>query len=66
MGDPIMTDPKALIEPQKICRHCDGSGLIARSYQFPLAYRGPGPVPEDARHVYEDTCDVCGGGGRVY
>lgn len=44
-----------------ICERCNDSGTIAVSVYFPMSYRGPGPVPEDARGVTDRACDVCGG-----
>ena len=48
------------------CERCNGSGLIGCHNVFPCSYVGPGPVPEDARGVYETRCDECGGCGWVF
>ena len=48
------------------CEHCKGSGLIGWRNTFPASYVGPGPVPEDARGVYETQCDECSGNGWVF
>ena len=39
-----------------VCERCNDSGTIAISTAH-LTYRGPGPVPEDARGVCEVVCD---------
>jgi hypothetical protein len=45
------------------CHRCNGTGEIARSVHYPMAYRGPGPVPDDARGVTAAKCDRCDGTG---
>jgi len=45
--------------PVPVCERCNGTGLIGRRNVYPLAYVGPGPVPEDARGVFEAECDYC-------
>jgi hypothetical protein len=45
------------------CHHCNGTGEIARSTSYPMAYRGPGPVPEHARGIVGCKCDWCDGTG---
>ncbi len=52
-------------EAQVTCPRCNGSGTIACSIYFPCGYVAPGPVPEDARGVYEAKCDECGGIGYM-
>jgi len=47
------------------CDRCNGSGYIAISVYFPMNYRGPGPVPEDAKGVTERVCDECSGSGKL-
>jgi DnaJ-class molecular chaperone len=47
------------------CERCKGSGTVARSTSYPLAYRAAGPVPDDARGVFEATCDKCHGIGYI-
>lgn len=45
-----------------ICERCNGSGEVALS-SANLSYRGPGPVPDDAKGVCAVTCDKCRGMG---
>lgn len=47
------------------CRRCNGSGEIAVGTSAGMPYKGPGPVPDDARKVVGITCDKCGGMGYV-
>jgi len=47
------------------CERCKGSGTVARSTRYSLEYRAPGPVPEDARGVFEATCNECHGIGYI-
>jgi hypothetical protein len=50
-------------EQEKVCERCNGSGVIGRSIYYPMAYVGPGPVPDYAQGVCEATCDECQGDG---
>ena len=50
---------------EQVCERCAGSGLIGCRTTFPCSYVGPGPVPEEARGVYETKCDECRGYGHV-
>jgi DnaJ-class molecular chaperone len=43
------------------CSRCKGSGEIARRNKSPFSFVAAGPVPEDARGVTAETCDVCRG-----
>lgn len=45
------------------CTRCRGTGEIARSVHYPMAYRGPGPVPDYATGVCAARCDRCDGTG---
>ena len=38
------------------CPQCNDTGLVALSTRT-MSYRGPGPVPDDARGVCESYCD---------
>lgn len=44
-------------KPDPDCELCNDTGLVARRNTYPCAYVCPGPVPEDARNVYEAYCE---------
>jgi hypothetical protein len=46
------------------CEQCRDSGTVARS-SITGMYKFAGPVPEDARRVYEDFCDDCAEGQKM-
>jgi hypothetical protein len=39
------------------CELCNDTGLGAKRNRYPCAYVCPGPVPDDARGVFEAFCD---------
>jgi DnaJ-class molecular chaperone len=57
------TDPADdTLGSERECERCNGSGLIGLRARTGT-YVAPGPIPEDARGVFETICDVCRGSG---
>jgi hypothetical protein len=45
------------------CECCAGTGITLHRTSGSMSYVGPGPAADDARKVFETTCDECRGKG---